>query len=758
MYRIIVRGIVQGVGFRPFVYRTAKKNNLRGYVRNAANSVEILIDGKESDVRNFLKNLKNEHPPLAEIFSVNAKYAAGGGEYDDFYVLKSESMGETDSVIPPDVAICEKCREEIFDKDDRRYLYPFTVCTDCGPRFTIIEALPYDRERTTMKEFAMCKKCATEYSGALDRRFRAEPTCCEKCGPRYGIFKGNKKLSSENPIKAAAEALDSGAIVAIKGVGGTHLATKTTEDEAVLEIRKILNRPQKPFAIMARDVEAVEKIACLSKREKKLLTSFRRPIVLLKKKNNLSEHIAPGLHNVGIMLPYAGIHHLLFYYSREPAFVMTSANVPGEPMVIENEEILTLNPEYSLVHDRRIKNRCDDSVIKFVDGKAAFLRRSRGFVPLPIKLKIENEKNILALGAELDVTACLLKGSSAFISQYVGNTTKLKTLEYLEAAIYNLIELTKVEKIDAVAVDLHPGFNTVQLGAELSKKFDAKLIKCQHHHAHIASLMAESGVEKIVGISCDGIGYGTDGKVWGGEILVSSFSAFERTGSLMPQIMPGGDLAANKPARMVAGILSKKYSVQELRKILTKNCLKGFKNEKEIEIVLKQIERRCNTPETTSAGRVLDAIAALLNVCYGRTYEGEPAMKLEAFALKGKPGIEIPAVVKKFDGRYILDTAEIIDAVLEMKEEFKYEDVAASAQKAMAKGLAEIAVKAIKKNAAAGFSGGVAYNDAIVRCIRTRIEKEGLKFLTQTKAPCGDGGISLGQAAVVSHLISSTSQ
>lgn len=757
MYRIVVKGIVQGVGFRPFVYRAAKKNNLRGYVRNAANSVEILIDGKESDAQNFLKNLKNEHPPLAEIFSVNAKYAARRSKYDDFYVLKSERSGETDSVIPPDVAICEKCCEEIFDKDDRRYLYPFTVCTDCGPRFTIIEALPYDRERTTMKEFGMCEKCAAEYSDALDRRFRAEPTCCEKCGPRYEIFKGNKKLSSENPIKVAAEALDSGAIVAIKGVGGTHLATKTTEDNAVLEIRKILNRPQKPFAIMARDVEAVEKIAYLNNGEKKLLTSFRRPIVLLEKKNNLSEHIAPGLHNVGIMLPYAGVHHLLFYYSKEPAFAMTSANVPGEPMVIENDEILTLNPEYSLVHDRRIKNRCDDSVIKFVDGKAAFLRRSRGFVPLPIKLKIENEKNILALGAELDVTACLLKGSSAFISQYVGNTTKLKTLEYLEAAIYNLIELTKVEKIDAIAVDLHPGFNTVQLGAELSKKFDAKLIKCQHHHAHIASLMAESGIEKIVGISCDGIGYGTDGKIWGGEILVCGFSAFERMGSLMPQMMPGGDLAANRPARMVAGILSKKYSVRELQKILTENCLKGFKNEKEIEIVLKQIERRYNTPETTSAGRVLDAIAALLNVCYERTYEGEPAMKLEAFALKGKPRVEIPAVVKKFDGRYILDTTEIIDAVLEMKEEFKCEDVAASAQKAIAKGLAKIAVKAIKKEkiAAAGFSGGVAYNNAIARDIRKIIEKEGLKFLTQTKVPCGDGGISLGQAAVVSRLISS---
>jgi len=749
MYKIIVKGIVQGVGFRPFVYRTAKKNALRGYVRNAANSVEILIDGKKQNIKRFLKMLENEHPPLAEIFSIDAKQAESQERYDDFYVLKSESKGETDSVIPPDVCVCEKCYREIFDKRSRRYLYPFTVCTDCGPRFTIIEGLPYDRERTTMLEFPMCEECEREYTDALNRRFRAEPICCSKCGPQYELFRDSEKISQ---IQKAAEALDSGRIVAIKGVGGTHLATKTTEDEAILKIRKILHRPQKPFAIMARNVRSAEKITYIDEKEKELLTSFRRPIVLLKKKENkLSEYIAPQLHNVGVMLPYAGIHHLLFHYSREPAFVMTSANVPGEPMTIKNKEILTLNAEYSLLHNRRIKNRCDDSVIKFVDGKLTFLRRSRGFVPMPIFLNVENfERNskILALGAELDVTACILKGKNAFISQYIGNTTKLKTLEYLEAAIYNLMELTKVEKIGAVAVDMHPSFNTVHLGVELSKKFKAKLIKCQHHHAHIASLMAESGVGKIIGIACDGVGYGSDGKVWGGEILVGGFNGFERAGSLMPQIMPGGDLATTYPARMVAGVLSKKYSLQELKKILIE-ISHGFRSEKEIDIVLKQIEQKYNTPETTSTGRVLDAISALLSICYERTYEGEPAMKLEAFAFKGR-AIEMPVIIRKYEGRYVLDTTEILDAVLQMKEKFKSEHIAASAQKAIACGLAEIAVKVAKEEKidTVGFSGGVAYNGAIVRYIRKKIEKKGLKFLTQTKVPCGDGGISLGQAVI----------
>lgn len=745
MYNITVKGVVQGVGFRPFVYRAAKKNALRGYVRNAANSVEILIDGREQDVKRFLKNLKNKHPPLAEIFSIDVKKAEAR-RCDDFYVLKSERKGETDSVIPPDVCICEKCRREIFDEKNRRYLYPFTVCTDCGPRFTIIEELPYDREKTTMREFRMCRECEREYADALDRRFRAEPTCCAACGPRYELFGGNEKIN-DSPIRKAAEALERGKIVAIKGVGGTHLATKTTEDEAILKIREILRRPQKPFTIMARDLRSAEKIAYISEKEKKLLTSFRRPIVLLRKKESkLSEHIAPQLHNIGVMLPYAGIHHLIFHYSKEPAFVMTSANIPGEPMAIENREVLALNAEYSLLHNRRIKNRCDDSVIKFVGGKPTFLRRSRGFVPMPVKLNAENEKNILALGAELDVTACILKGCNAFVSQYIGNTTKLKTLEYLEAAVYNLIELTKVEKIHAVAVDMHPSFNTVALGEELSRKFGADLIKCQHHHAHVASLMAENSIEKIVGIACDGIGYGSDGKVWGGEILVSDFNGFERVGSLMPQLMPGGDLAANYPARMVAGILSKKYSTKELEKIL-KNMLHGFRSEREIEIVLKQIEQKYNTPETTSTGRVLDSIAALLGVCYERTYEGEPAMKLEAFALKGR-AVEMPVIIRKCEGRYVLDTTEILGAVLQMKE--KPEDIAASAQKAIARGLAEIAIKAAKgeKINVVGFSGGVAYSDAVSQYIRKKIEKEGLRFLTQTKVPCGDGGISLGQAAI----------
>lgn len=753
-YRAVVKGIVQGVGFRPFVYRAAKKIGVLGFARNVGNSVEIFLDEPKDKTDEFLKIIKNKNPPLAEIFSIDVHSSKGEG-YEEFVILESVGKGESGSDIPPDVCLCDACANEIFDSSNRRHLYPFTVCTDCGPRFTIIEALPYDRAQTTMKEFRMCADCEREYLEPADRRFRAEPTCCSACGPKYELYKRKNKIKTAGPIKEAAKALDEGSIIAIKGVGGTHLATMTTADDAILRIRKILGRKQKPFAIMARDIDAVKDIAHVDGAEEEFLQSFRRPIVVLKKKNTYSKHISPGLHNVGVMLPYSGVHYLLFHYSKEPAFVMTSANLPGEPMAIEDDEILALEADYSLIHDRQIKNRCDDSVVRMVDGSPTFLRRSRGFVPQHIGVPWDTELNILALGPELEVTACLLKGSSAFLSQYIGNTTKLNTLEYLEKAVYNLLELTRVEDIDAVAVDLHPGFNTSRLGKEMAEKFEAKLVECQHHHAHAVSLMAEHAVDSMVCIAVDGIGYGTDGTVWGGEVLAVNSSGFDRAGSLAPQLMPGGDLATRFPARMVAGILSERYQPGELGDILTNHVASGFKDEKEIEITIQQIQKRFNTPETTSTGRVLDAVSALLGACYERTYEGEPAIKLESFAFGGNDNLEIPVEIKKIDDRHVLDTTGILDAVLALKGGHELTDIAASAQRVLAEGLAEMALKAAKKRniKSIGVSGGVAYNEAIVRNIRTKLKEKGFELLTHEKVPCGDGGVSLGQACIATGKI-----
>lgn len=387
-------------------------------------------------------------------------------------------------------------------------------------------------------------------------------------------------------------------------------------------------------------------------------------------------------------------------------------------------------------------------MVRMVAGGETFLRRSRGYVPQLINLELEGDETVLALGPELDVTACLLKENSALLSQYIGNTTKVRTLEYLVRAVENLMALSRISGIDAVAVDLHPGFSTACLGEELAGRYGARVVRVQHHHAHIASLMMEHGIKKCIGIAVDGVGYGVDGKPWGGEIMVSSLHGFERVGSLMPHPMPGGDTATRYPARMVAGMLWGKYSPEELKCILEN--VRGFRGSEEIELVLKQLERGFNTPETTSAGRVLDAVSTLLGVCGERSYEGEPAIKLESFALKGEAAVDMPVVVVKNDGRMILDTAEILKASLQAIGRYRKADIAASAQKALAEGLALMALQAADKMGVevVGISGGVAYNDAIVRAIKARIEDGGLRFIVHRQVPCGDGGISLGQASI----------
>jgi hydrogenase maturation protein HypF len=745
-FKVIISGTVQGVGFRPFVYRTAKKNNIKGYIKNSGNSVELLLDGDERKIRSFLDIIKKDGPPLSRIVNMEIR-PCKESKFIDFIILKSENQGMSDSIMPPDVTICDACLNDVFDRMNRRYQFPFTVCTDCGARFTILGSLPYDRENTSMSEFNMCKSCKKEYLDPLDRRFRAEPISCPDCGPHYELFRGSENTFSKNPIRDAAQALDSGKILAIKGVGGTHLVTGTRHDDALLRMRLILKRPWKPFAIMAKNIAQAHRIAFISEKEEHLLTSIERPILLLSKRNSTYDKISPGLDTIGIMLPYSGLHHLLFNVSNEPALVMTSANPPGEPMALNTREILSMAADFSLIHNREIKNRCDDSVIKLIQNSPAFIRRSRGFVPTHIEVKGAHG-TVLSLGAELDVTACILKKNKAFLTQYIGNTTKLRTLEYLETAVYNLMILTGVEKVDAVAVDKHPSFNTSVLGEKLSRKFDAPLVKCQHHFAHAASLLAEGSIERMVCITADGVGFGNDGTSWGGEIILVD-NGFERAGHLVPQLMPGGDLAARYPARMAAGILSKKINQDELSKIFT-----PYFGKNDLDIILRQIETGFNSPLTSSTGRILDAVAALLGVCMERTYEGEPAVKLEAFSRKGRDVIDMPVRIQKRDGKYIFDTTGLIEAVYLARDNRRLPDIAASAQSAVAAGLCEMAMKVARDRQieVIGFSGGVGYNEAIIMKARNMALEEGFEFVTHTKVPCGDGGISPGQALIGSRM------
>ena len=746
---IVVSGIVQGVGFRPFIYRIAIKNRLVGYVRNRGDAfVEIVIEGNKNSVTQFLMDLQEQKPPLAQIYNIRTDYKVKDEGFNEFRIM--QSLGETKfsgAVIPPDVSICDECLLELRDPKNRRFNYFFITCTDCGPRYTVINRLPYDRPNTSMKDFQMCNVCAKEYGDPLNRRFHAQTIACHNCGPK--IFLTSNKgdpIESEDPIRETGRLLEEGSIVAIKGNGGFHVATATTKAEPVARLRKNKHRNQKPFAIMAPDLEIVRSFAEIKSWEAELLTSYRKPIILLKKNKNyyLSDLISPGLYSIGVMLPYTGLHTMLFDKVQEPAFVMTSANPPSEPIVTENNKAINKlgsTVDYFLLHNRPIAQRCDDSVVRFHDKDLCLIRRSRGYTPEPVQIKQFSDRCVLAVGGELNVTSCILTENKAFISQHVGDVENLENLKFLKDSIDHLTKLTNC-KVEAVACDLHPRFTTTKLAKKIGNILDCPVIQVQHHHAHAKALMAEWNVGEMIAITCDGFGYGSDGSAWGGEVLYCNKEGFKRLGHLEKQSMVGGDLATYHPLRMAAGILHGKVDFIEW--LLTKS-LHLPHGRKEIELIIKQLEKN-SAPETTSCGRVLDAISAILGICYERSYEGEPAMKLESTAMKGKDKLNL---TPRFDGK-VLDTTFLVHEVFINKNKVSVADLAFSTQSYLARGLAELAIKKAEllQVKYVGFSGGVAYNEYMTATIKKVVEKEGFKFLVHNKIPAGDGGTSFGQAIV----------
>lgn len=819
--QILVEGIVQGVGFRPFVYRIATEASLNGYVRNLGNVVEIIVQGSHQNMEEFLFNLQNKLPPIAKINNIETRDLKEEDEkfssYTDFTIKESADDFAGTSVIPPDVAICDNCLEEINDPQNRRYKYPFNACTDCGPRFTVIEKVPYDRDNTTMEDFPLCDECEIEYTNPLDRRYHAEAACCEDCGPSLKLLKNTCndgedsgsaiEIDCEDPLKETARLLDEGKILAIKGIGGTHLVANVKIKETVDLLRQRLGRKSQAFAVMSPDIETIKIFAVMSKEEEKTLKSKERPIVILKKSEDydFADSVSPDLHNIGVMLPYAPLHHLLFNETDTPAYIMTSANVPGEPMMITNEEIvknLSKIADYYLVHNRRILNRCDDSVVRFRNDELAFIRRSRGYTPEPYDLSGKytylNEEfdnlNILALGPELDVTFTIIKNSKAYVSQHIGNTNKYRTYQFLKEAIEHMMQITKTDSFDLIACDMHPQFFTTQLAREYAEKYDCPLIQVQHHHAHGVSLINDHVLNKtdldektsaeieisqdyeksellenpreMIIIASDGVGYGDDGGAWGGEILYTDIKSYKRIASLMPQKMPGGDLCTKYPARMLAAILSNpnsdyerdKYSEEHVRELMEKNYLDAFPHGKmEIASLFKQIERNLNVGINTSTGRCLDSIAAALNICHERSYEGEAPMKLESAAfnyLKMNDSDKLndyPIIIKDHDDRRVLDTTAILRYVIDKLEEG--EDIgriAAAGQEAVSIGLAKLAIEAARDCGidTVGVTGGTFYNEAITAHIKDCIENAGLKFIQHTNSCPGDGSVSLGQAIV----------
>jgi hydrogenase maturation protein HypF len=750
--KLNVTGIVQGVGFRPFIYRIAMKNGLAGYVRNRGDAgVEVLIEGEAEKIRSFICDLTEQKPPLAQIEKINRTELSGKNEYEQFTIFKSSQEAQTSgSIIPPDIAICNQCLKELRDPKDPRFEYFFITCTDCGPRFTIIERLPYDRENTTMREFPLYGFCQKEYEDPSNRRFHAQTVACPTCGPKaYLATNTGEVIQTQDPVRLAGKLLSEGNILAVKGYGGFHIASSTVLERPLLKLRTTKHRQEKPFAIMAKSLQAAKRFAEVGSKEKELLTSPARPIVLLNKnpRYNLSPLVAPHLHNIGVMLPYTGLHYMLFDQVSDSTFVMTSANPANQPIVKDNDQarkILGETVDYFLFHNRKIAHRCDDSVMRVHDNRQVYLRRSRGYAPAPIRLNQKSKRCVVGLGGELNNTSCVLLEDKAFISQHIGDVENIETQKFLQEATTHLQRLTNCHA-ETVACDLHPKFNTTLLAKEMAQADGLGLVQVQHHHAHAAALMAEHGLDEIMAITCDGYGYGSDGGAWGGEVLfcTNESAEFKRLGHLETQPLLGGDLASRYPIRVAVGVLHKAGT--NVEDWLLKNSINLPHGKTEAELILEQL-KKTNVVETTSCGRVLDAVAAVLGVCFERSYEGEPAMKLESTALAGKDSLGLKPVLQGD----VLDTTCLMEAIYRNLDRVSVADLAYSAHIYLAKGLAALAIQSANAEGVknVGFSGGAACNQILVWLMRETVEAAGLQFFVHEVVPSGDGGVSFGQAVV----------
>ena len=766
---IHVTGFVQGVGFRPFVYRLATALNLKGYVINLGDAgVEIAVEGHRDSIEEFLRRLQTDKPAPARIDSILIEWFEYSGEFRDFRILSSDfKVKRGGSTIPPDIAICDDCIRDIMSDDPRWAGYPFTCCAICGPRFTMIFDMPYDRERTSMVKFPMCEFCRRDYEDPTNRRYHAEGICCKFCGPKIELLDHNgSKLPCDEPLVEAAKIIKEGFIVAVKGIGGFHIACLATDDDVVLRLRKRRRRPQQPFAVMSLCIEDVKNFAHVSPLEEELLKSRERPIVVLKIKRDspISPWVSPGLDSIGVMLPYTGIHLLLLMHVKEPAIIMTSGNYPGEPMVTNIDDALKRLSgivDYYLTHNRDIVNRCDDSVIRVSNGIPTFLRRSRGYAPSPITFSGLHDGDwcIIAFGGDLNVTISFLKGNKCYVSQHIGDVDNLDTLNFLKQTYNTLKGLLKIRKVDAIVCDLNRSFPSTRFAEELSETLGISLIRVQHHHAHAASLAAEQGLEtddQAIYITIDGVGLGDDGTAWGGEVLLASGNKYERIGHIRPYPLPGGDLCAYYPVRALAGLLSLVLSQEELEDFLTNRYGHAFKyGVREVPIVMRQLRSGLNVISSSSMGRFLDAVSVMLGVCSYRSYEGEPAMKLEAHANTSNEAINIDIPIIDQGRISMVDASHIMLQLLNLMDKYPSSSIAYTAHVAIAKGLAEIACsKALEEGIKViGISGGAAVNEIILRTIEEEVSKWGLKLLRHKALPPGDGGISAGQSFIgLAHI------
>ncbi len=769
---VVVRGVVQGVGFRPFVYRLAQEEHLAGVISNDTDGVTIEIEGEPASIGSFLSRLRSEPPPLARIDSIAVRDLAPTGE-TGFRIVASEVLGRVSTGIPADAATCPDCLRELLDPADRRYRYPFLNCTNCGPRFTITRRIPYDRPQTSMASFTMCAACQAEYDDPANRRFHAQPNACWDCGPQLSLVSvDGADLPAEDLVAAAIARIAAGEILAIKGIGGFHLCVDATNEAAVMRLRERKHRYGKPLAVMVRDLDAARGLCEITDAEAALLTTPARPIVLAIRRigSAVAAAVAPGIPWLGLFLPYAPLHHLLFADGRLQALVMTSANLSEEPIAIDNDEArarLGAIADAFLMHDREILQRCDDSVTAVVDGAPQLIRRARGFVPLGVPLPMDAPP-LLAVGGHLKNVFALARGRFVYQSQHLGDLENLTGLEFFRESLDHLMRTFEIEP-SAVVHDLHPGYLSTEWAKKRAAERGLPAIAVQHHQAHVTACMAEHGVlSPTIGISLDGTGYGTDGRIWGGEVLIARLDgenpgSFERFAHLDYVPMPGGDAAVREPWRMALGHLHHAgFDIQsaEILKLLDANA-------SDVRVLSRMIERGANAPLTSSCGRLFDAVAA---VVLGRgvvDYDAQAAIELEGIAVHESyengetdaSGYELEFMAGNWPAH---EPARISASSLwrtlvrDLSANVPKPRIAAQFHAAVANAFVRAAVEA---RAATGIcqvalSGGCMHNRRLARLLRAGLEAEGCQVLQHRAVSPGDGGLSYGQAVVATALLS----
>lgn len=757
----IVSGLVQGVGFRPFISRIALKHGLKGYVRNIGGSeVEIWVEGPSELIDEFLFDLYDERPPPALIEEVYASFEEPLN-LRSFNIEKSTTEHHVESMIPPDFAVCEHCLKEVLDPRDRRYRYPFNSCAWCGPRFSMMYSTPYDRENTSMSKYTLCNDCLTEYTDPSNlRRYHAQGISCPRDGPKLVLFNKNfEAIDCKDPIQESAKLIDEGYIVAIKGIGGYHIAALATDDDVVLKLRMRKRRPRKPFAIMGLDTSVLSKLVFISKEDEEVLNSPQAPIMLLPKRPDspVSKHVSPGLAHEGVFVAYTPLHYLLLGETRDKFLIMTSGNVAGEPMCTDEEcarEKLSQIVDYFLVHDREIVNRVDDSVVRKTGEQLVLLRRSRGYAPMWITLYRDLPGEYIAFGADLASSGAVGFRNRIVMTQYIGDLDSanaqrdlFKYLKFL-ATVYGLGS----RRSPTVVVDAHPRLYSRRVGIEFAKASGYKYIEVQHHYAHVLGAAVDNDLTgTVVGVALDGVGWGLDGTIWGGEVLVFSTDnyGFKRAGSLK-QIPITSDKDTYKPMRILVAYYAKRgFELSEILRAL------GWKDYNDalldVEAPYILVREGKYTP-ASSTGRLLDMVAAILNPNIERSYEGEPAIWLEARAFEGRIlSIDHYKIVQE-DGILRVNYDDMVDAVMDLKNSLKAGDLARSFLYWLGRAFGEVVVKSTRGSGAQGLvlSGGAAVNEYIYQGLRDSVAEEGLKPLLPRRIPPNDGGVAFGQVLAAS--------